>query len=71
VVLVCRTDDATLRHRLEARAREQTASDARLEIWPALRAAYTEPAELPDAVIVDATRSIADLVEQALATLRG
>jgi predicted kinase len=47
VVVVCRADEAVTRERLAARASDAlTTSDARLELWPALRAAFVEPSEL-------------------------
>ena len=56
-VLVCQADEATIRRRLAARARTDflSTSDARLDIWPALRAAYSAPEEVTDAVVLDAT----------------
>ena len=46
-VILCRADDDTLRGRLARRASEEgVVSDARLELWPELRAAFTEPDEL-------------------------
>ena len=71
VVLACEADDATLRERLAARAAEGgSASDARLEIWPALRAAFSRPAELPEAIALDATAPPDVLVERAIAAVR-
>jgi predicted kinase len=70
-VIVCQADDETLRNRLARRASEQgVVSDARLELWPELRAAFSEPDELPDVLRVDATRSIEEMQEQAIALLR-
>jgi aminoglycoside phosphotransferase family enzyme/predicted kinase len=72
IALVCRADDGTLRARLAAREGEgRTTSDARLEIWPALRAAYSEPAEIPDALPVDMEGPLAPAIERVLAFLRG
>jgi predicted kinase len=71
VVFVCGADDATLRARLAAREGDAaTASDARLAHWPALRAAYSAPAEWPDAIPLDTTGPLADTVAAALAALR-
>ncbi|HEX5504384.1 MAG TPA: AAA family ATPase [Thermomicrobiales bacterium] len=71
VVFVCGADDATLRARLAAREGDAaTASDARLAHWPALRAAYSAPAEWPAAIPLDTTRPLADTVAPALAALR-
>jgi DnaK suppressor protein len=47
------------------------ASDARPEPWPALRAAYAPPLELPGAVAIDTTRSLPDAVGAALAAVAG
>ena len=66
-VLVCQADEATIRHRLAARATDAlTASDATLDIWPALRAAYSAPDELAEAVALDATARPERVLEQAL-----
>jgi predicted kinase len=71
VVFHCRAAEATLRERLTARAGDSgVVSDARLEDWPALRAAYVEPAELAGVVAVDTTAPPADVVGRALAALR-
>lgn len=69
VVLVCQADDATLQARLAARTDENAdASDARLALWPALRAAYVAPAELREAVMLE-TVAPGATVEQALAVI--
>lgn len=71
VLLVCRADEATTLERLRARdAQPATVSDARVEQWPALRAAFVEPTELPEAVPVDTTSGVEAAVQQALAVLR-
>jgi hypothetical protein len=65
-VLVCQADKATICRRLVARAGdERTTSDARLDIWPALRAAYSVPIELLDAVTLDRMASSEAVVAQA------
>jgi predicted kinase len=70
-VLLCAADDTTLRDRLTARASEQgVVSDARLELWPQLRAAFIEPDELPNVLELEATRSPEQVVQQAIAQLR-
>jgi uncharacterized protein len=70
-VLVCRADDAVLRERLVARARDtRTASDARLEIWPELRGAFTEPVELAEARAIDATARPDAMLSEALGIVR-
>ena len=45
-------------------------SDARIELWRELRAAFTPPDELPSVLRVDATRRMEETVEQALSLLR-
>jgi aminoglycoside phosphotransferase family enzyme/predicted kinase len=71
VFLVCRADEGTIRERLGARATDgHTASDARLEIWPALRAAFVEPAELSEAMSIDTSGSLEDAVRRAVTRLR-
>ncbi|TAM72159.1 bifunctional aminoglycoside phosphotransferase/ATP-binding protein [Mycobacterium sp.] len=70
-VVLCDADDATLIARLERRATEKgIVSDARIELWPELRAAFTPPDELPSVLRVDATRRMEETIEQALALLR-
>jgi predicted kinase len=69
-VLVCQADEATIRRRLAARETDLLhASDARLDIWPALRAAYAAPAEVADAVVLDATSRPEEMLRQALAAV--
>jgi uncharacterized protein len=54
LVVVCRATEAVIRERLAARATDNgSTSDARLELWPALRAAFVEPNELVDALHAD------------------
>ncbi|BCZ23821.1 AAA family ATPase [Mycobacterium senriense] len=70
-VVLCEADDATLIARLERRATEQgVVSDARIELWPELRAAFTPPDEQPSLLRVDATRDMEETVEQTLTLLR-
>jgi predicted kinase len=72
VVLVCRADEGRLRARLAARPSEpEGTSDARLELWPALRAAYAEPTELPGAVALDTSALPAETIRLALEAVRG
>jgi predicted kinase len=67
-VLVCQADEATIRRRLAAREADfLNTSDARLDIWPALRAAYSAPEEVPEAVVLDATVQPDLVLERALA----
>jgi predicted kinase len=72
-VLLCRADDATLKARLAGRASERgVVSDARLELWPELRAAFKDPEEEEEEVLqIEATGTAEDMLEQALAALRG
>jgi predicted kinase len=69
-VFVCQADEETIRRRLVARTQDEyTVSDARIDIWPALRAAYSEPIEMHDAVTLDTTEPPSTVVERALAAL--
>lgn len=69
-VFVCVVDEATARARLAARAHDpHTVSDARLDHWPALRAAFSDPAELPDAIRLDMTLPLPAVVDRALQAL--
>ncbi len=71
VVLLCQADEATLLARLAARAADpHAASDARLALWPRLRAAFTEPAELPGVVAIDTTAPETTSTQQTLAAVR-
>ncbi|HEY3060595.1 MAG TPA: AAA family ATPase [Chloroflexota bacterium] len=70
-VLVCRADENTIKARLAARASDRTAtSDARLELWPALQAAFIEPSELRSALNVDTTGDLDRTIAQVLAAIR-
>lgn len=70
VFLLCQADDATIRTRLAARAEDQhIVSDARLELWPELRAAFTEPTEISDLTALDMTQPIAENVERVRSVL--
>jgi predicted kinase len=70
-IVLCRADDATLKARLAGRATERgVVSDARLELWPELRAAFADPQGDEDVLNVDATGSAEQTLEQALAALR-
>jgi hypothetical protein len=46
-------------------------SDAHLELWPELRAAFFEPDEVPGVLRIDASSTLEQTQEQALALLRG
>jgi predicted kinase len=70
-VLVCHADDEVLQARLRARASQPgVVSDARLDLWPELRAAFTEPAESEGVLHVDATQTPEAMLEQALTLVR-
>lgn len=70
-ILVCDADDDILRARLAKRASERgVVSDARLELWPQLRAAFRAPDELPGVLRVDATGPADQTADEALALLR-
>lgn len=70
VVLVCEADEATIRARLAARAHDpRVVSDARLDLWPALRAAFSDPAELPDALRLDMTQPMPAIVDRVINAL--
>jgi predicted kinase len=67
VVLWCEVDEETIRARLAARASESGASDARLELWPALRAAYRPPLEAAERI--DTSGELGASVAAALAAV--
>lgn len=73
MVILCRADEQVVRGRLAARATDtQRTSEARLELWPALKAAFVEPTDLPDALVVDTTQPVncaLDGVMSALASV--
>ncbi len=73
IVFVCTADESVLRSRLANRSQGDafSASDARLEIWPALRRAYREPTDLPEAIAIDTTQSVTRTVESALGHVLG
>ncbi|MBI3972379.1 MAG: AAA family ATPase [Chloroflexi bacterium] len=74
LVLHCQAGESLLLERLRARATSgETPSDARVERWPALRGAFTEPAELERRAVVvplDTSRPFRETVHHALTTLR-
>jgi predicted kinase len=71
MVVVTETDEAVIRERLARRAEDaRSVSDARLELWPALRAAFAEPSELSDALHVDASRPLEQVALEVLHALR-
>jgi uncharacterized protein len=68
IVFICSADDDTLRTRLSRRSNgdPDSASDARLDLWPALRAAFVEPRDLPEAVLIDTTQCPARNIDAAV-----
>jgi uncharacterized protein len=71
LVVVCRANEAAIHDRLAARALDtHSASDARLEVWPALRAAFVEPTELPTTINVDTTQPLDQTVAAVVAAFR-
>jgi predicted kinase len=76
LVVVCHVDEAIIRTRLAARASDtRSTSDARLDLWPALRAAFVEPHEVADAVHVDMTQPLeqvtSEIVRRVIASPSG
>jgi len=68
--ILCHADEELLKSRLVARIGDpHTTSDARLEIWPALRAAFVEPVDVPLAFCADTSQSVDTLLVQILADL--
>ncbi|HEY1296810.1 MAG TPA: AAA family ATPase [Chloroflexota bacterium] len=71
-VIVCRADDALLQQRLLARTTDPlSTSDARPELWPALRAAFVEPTDVPIAFEADTTRPSEALLGQLMSDIYG
>ncbi len=70
-IVVCEADEAILRARLVARSEDpHRTSDARLELWPALRGAYKQPPEATDVLRVDTTAQLNVSVDRILAAIR-
>jgi predicted kinase len=71
VVLECRAPDEVLLARLSRRENDAArTSDARVELWPALRASYTPPVEMLNTIQVDTTQSPDDIIQEALTVIR-
>jgi predicted kinase len=71
VVFECHAGDDVLLARLAAREGDaETTSDARLDLWPALRGAYTEPSEVTCAMRVDTSRPVDEVVHELVALVR-
>jgi predicted kinase len=69
-VIACRASEAVLRSRLSARLTDaHSTSDARPELWPALRSAFVEPADTAIAFEADTTRPPQALVDEILSDL--
>jgi aminoglycoside phosphotransferase family enzyme/predicted kinase len=70
VFVTCRADESVLQARLAARIRDpRSVSDARPELWPALKSAFVEPAELSGSLSVDTTQPVKQAIEQVLHSL--
>lgn len=70
VVLHCTADEAILKARLGQREQEPHAvSDARLALWPELRAAFTPPDEMTEARAVDTSASPQDMADRVVTML--
>jgi predicted kinase len=64
VFAICRADESVLQARLAARTQDpRSVSDARPELWPALRAAFIEPFDVAEPLIVDTTQPLEDTLE--------
>ncbi|HYW89663.1 MAG TPA: AAA family ATPase [Chloroflexota bacterium] len=71
VIVLCQADEEVLRARLAARSLDPTrTSDARLELWPALRAGFTPPADVPGVLTVDTTLPVTTVVDHVLREIR-
>jgi uncharacterized protein len=69
-VLVCDADDGAIQRRLAARATDaHGASDARLDLWPSLRSAFSPPTEITQAQTVSTAGSPDHAVAHAVALL--
>jgi uncharacterized protein len=67
LIVMCDAEDGVLRARLAARSTDpDRTSDARLELWPALRAAFSPPIEGQDVLTVNTTRPLGHTVDQIL-----
>ena len=71
-ILTCQADDDAIARRLAARAGDPfTISDARLDIWPALRAAYAPPPVGPySGISVTFMQPVADASRQGGVTAK-
>ncbi|MDQ6673579.1 MAG: AAA family ATPase [Chloroflexota bacterium] len=73
VVLHCTATEDSLRDRLAARSdgTKTGASDARLDLWPALKAAFSEPTELAGVQTLDTSKPSEQTLADALAAIQG
>jgi hypothetical protein len=70
-VIHCRADENVLRARLAAReSNTRSVSDARLDLWPALRAAFVQPREMPEALAVDTSQPRERVVECVMRSIK-
>jgi aminoglycoside phosphotransferase family enzyme/predicted kinase len=70
LTIVCRADEVMLRERLDARQRDPlSVSDARPELWTALRGAFVEPSEMTDLTLLDTTGPVEKTVDRATAAV--
>jgi predicted kinase len=71
LIVVCHAEELLIKARLAARDKQpNTTSDARLDLWPALRANFVEPLEFPDALYIDTAQPLEACVESVLSALR-
>jgi aminoglycoside phosphotransferase family enzyme/predicted kinase len=70
LVIVCRADESVMLARLAARLHDpSTVSDARPELWPALKAAFVEPDDMSEALSVDTMQPLELTIDQVLQAL--
>jgi uncharacterized protein len=71
LIILCQADEDVLRARLAARSLDPTrTSDARLDLWPALRAGFTPPAEVSAVLSVDTSLPLTMTVDHVLKEIR-
>ena len=69
-VITCRADEAVLQSRVTARMTDShSTSDARPELWPALRSAFVEPTDTPVAFEADTAQPAEVLIDQILSDI--
>ena len=68
--VICRADESILMARLAGRVNDpRSTSDARPEIWPALRDAFSEPTEIENALSADMTAAVDSVVERVVSDI--